>query len=210
MSMSRFLASCSGLLLAFSLQAGTVLYNSTGQSSNGADSVQNFGPLYDSFSTGTNSGAISAVEFVLNVGVGTAPGSFSVDLFADSGTTSVGGLIGNLGTIDDSSLSTSLSLIALNLANHPDLAAGTRYWIGLTSIGTDPGTSASWSWTLDTSGTGVNGEWFQNSSGTFANNTGGGYQMDVEVGGGVPEPSTLLLGVSSLAAFAFLRRRAAK
>jgi len=44
----------------------------------------------------------------------------------------------------------------------------------------------------------------------WLNNTGGGYQMDVEVGGGVPEPSTLLLGVSSLAAFAFLRRRAAK
>ena len=207
--MSRLLATCSGLLLACSLHAGTVLYDSTGQASSGSDAILSFGPLYDSFSTGTNSGALSAVEFVLQISGESAPGSFTIDLFADSGSTTVGGFIANLGTIDDSSLSCSLSLITLTLASHPNLAANARYWIGLTSTGSDPGTTAKWSWTMDTSGTGVNGEFFQNPNGTFANNAGGGYQMEVEVGG-TPEPSTLLLGVTSLLALALLRRRAAR
>ena len=213
--MSRFLMVCSGFLLACSLQAGTVLYDSTGQTPTGFDPIQSFGPLYDSFSTGANSGSLSNLEFVLSTGANTdlesmlsgdgTSASISVDLYADSGSSTVGGFLANLGTIDDSSLPSSLTLIDLTLVSNPYLDSGTRYWIGLTGSGN---TTGIWSYTTDTSGIGVNGEYFQNSVGTAPNNPDGGYQMEVEVGA-TPEPSTLLLGASTLLALALLRRRLA-
>jgi hypothetical protein len=203
--MSRFGAVCGGLFVALSMQAGTIIYDSTSQTPNGADPVATTGPLYDSFSTGLTAGNLVGLEFLLN-GDNTSEASFSVDLFADSGSTTVGLLIQNLGTIQDSSLSATDSIIDVSLVANPLLNAGTRYWIGLTGAET----TASWSWTEDTSGIGVNGEFFQNSHGTFPNNPEGGYQMQVQISDvSTPEPATLLLVTAALAALALLHRRRA-
>jgi hypothetical protein len=191
------------LLFCAGTQAGTV-YDSTGQVSVGSDPVQSFGPLYDSFSTGTVSGVLSGLQFILSGGGITADdgaGYTSVFLYADN-STAPGALIATLGTINDSSLSGSAGLIDLSLIANPSLAAGTRYWIGL--VGSN--TTALWYWTDDTSGIGVDGEFFGNANGVFPNNPDGGYQMQVTVGA-VPEPSSLALSAGALAALALLVRR---
>jgi hypothetical protein len=127
-------------------------------------------------------------------------------LYADS-STAPGALIATLGEIADSSISGPNDLFDLSLATNPVLAAGTRYWIGLVGFGT----SATWNWTLDTSGIGVAGEYFANQDGVFQDVVDGGYQMQVTVGGGaVPEPSTFALSASAFAALALLVRRRAR
>lgn len=200
--MSKSIIIWGGLLLALSLRGDTILYDSTPQASNGYDGIQSFGPLYDSFSTGANSGALSNLELLLNSPAPTDNGSFSVGLYADNGSTP-GGLISGLGTVNDSSLTSSNSLIDVALTANPILSPGTTYWIGLTGT-----TSANWSWTTDTSGVGVSGELFSNKNGTFQNNDYGGYQMKVEVGtSAVPEPSTLFISALTLAGLVLFRRR---
>jgi hypothetical protein len=184
------------VLFCAGMQAGTVVYDSTGQFPEDSDPVLSFGPLYDSFSTGTVSGTLNGLQFLLSGGgivANDGPAYTSVFLYADT-----------LGTINDSSLSGSVSLIDLSLIANPSLTAGTRYWIGL--VGSN--TTALWYWTLDTSGIGVEGGYFANQSGVHPNDPDGGYQMQVTVGeGAVPEPSSLALSAGAFAALALLVRR---
>jgi hypothetical protein len=187
------------LVVPFAANAGVIVYDSLPQSSSGSDSVGSFGPLYDSFSTGADSGPISSVSFLLS-GDNTDGGTISANLYADNSDT-VGGLISALGTISDASLTGGLSVVNLPLGSNPSLNTGTRYWIGLSTSG-----SALWSYTLDTSGTGVNGEFFRNINGTFPNNPDGGYQMQVALAS-VPEPSTFVLEMIALAALGVFARR---
>jgi len=206
--MSKLPIACGGILLAWSLQAGTI-YDSTQQIADGADPIEyagpfvSSGPLYNSFSTGATSGTLSNLELLLGAPL-VVDGLIAVGLYSDSSTTP-GGLIASLGTVDDSTLTGSYNLVTVILTANPDLSAGTRYWIGLSS----DATGARWDYTTDTSGIGVAGEYYSNSSGTSPNVDGGGYQMEVEVTS-TPEPSTFLFGASMLATLAMLRRRGAR
>ena len=206
--MSKILGLGGALVLCLSLQASPVLYDNTAAFPDGSDPIAILGPLFDSFSTGANSGALSDSEFLLS-GDPTSSGSISVDLFADNAT-SVGSLIANLGTINDSQLSGSPSLITLNLASNPQLAANTRYWIGLAG----PASSGFWSWSLDVSGVGVANEFFTN--GTNISNgippftaDNGAYQMEIAVGNSstTPEPAGLFLSGAALLTCGFVLRR---
>jgi hypothetical protein len=206
---SKILGLGGALVLCLSLQASTVLYDNTAAFPDGSDPIAFLGPLFDSFSTGANSGALSDSEFLLS-GDPTSSGSISVDLFADNAT-SVGSLIANLGTINDSQLSGSPSLITLNLASNPQLAANTRYWIGLTG----PASSGFWSWSRDISGDGVANEFLTNAV-NIANGVPpfpaeeGAYQMEIAVPSAstTPEPTSLFLsGVALLTGGFILRRR---
>jgi len=208
---SKILGLGSALVLCLSLQASTILYDNTAAFPDGSDPIAVIGPLYDSFSTGANSGALSDAEFLLS-GDPTSNGSISVDLFADSGGPSVGSLIVKLGTINDSQLSGSPGIITLNLLATPQLAANTRYWIGLTG----PNSSALWSWSLDTSGVGVASEFFTNAGNinagipSFASDQGA-YQMEIALGSPIPEPASLFLtGVALLTCGTVLRRRVSR
>ncbi len=205
--MSRLLALFGGLVLCGSLQASTVLFDNIAAFPDGSDPIAAIGPLFDSFSTGANSGALSVVEFALS-GDPTSGGSISVDLFADN-SSSAGSLLANLGMIDDSQLGSVPNVVVLNLASGPTLAANTRYWIGLTG----PSSSGAWDWSLDVTGTGVANEFLQNVFGTFAADQGV-YQMQVQISGAsnaTPEPASLFLsGVALLACGAVLKRRSSR
>jgi len=211
---SRLLVLFGALTLCTSVQASTVLFDNTFLFPDGQDLVASVGPLYDSFSTGANSGFLSNAEFLLS-GDATSSGSISVDLYTDSGILSdmgastVGSFIINLGTIADSQLSAVPSVVAVNLVSNPALAPNMRYWIGLTG----PNSTAGWAWTLDTTSAGIGSEneFFQNTFDSFPNSDGG-YQMEVEVSSAssnTPEPASLLLsGVALVTCSIALRRRA--
>jgi hypothetical protein len=105
--------------------------------------------------------------------------------------------------VQDSSLTNSLGTYFFDLSQSQLLAPNTRYWIGLSS--TD-NSVANWSWTVDTSGIGVSGEYFANVNGVFTNNNGA-YQMQIS-GDVVPEPATLVtLGTGMVGVLASFRRK---
>jgi hypothetical protein len=197
-------------------RAGTItLYNNLSATSGGADFVaanppsnpNNVaqGPLADSFSTGASAVNLSDVKLLLGLFPnGTTTGSITVTLNSDS-STSPGAVLTTIGTINDSSLSSTLGVV--DLATSFSLAANTRYWIELS---TSNNSSAQWSWSNDTSGVGVANEFFFNEHGA-APNSNGPYQMEVTAQTattGVPEPSTLtLLGIGSLSLLGYGWRR---
>src|ERR1035441_8634339 len=71
------------LVVPFAANAlDVIVYDSLPQSSGGSDLVGSFGPIYDSFSTGADSGPISSVSFLLS-GDNTDGGTISANLYAD-------------------------------------------------------------------------------------------------------------------------------
>ncbi len=187
----------------------TTLYDNLYAASDGADPVGTlpdgspWGPLADSFSTGSSSFSFGDLKLLLGAGSPTDGGSITVSLFSDSGTAPASSL-DLLGTISDSALSSTPSIVDLTFGPIP-LAANTRYWIELADAGLANGDSVSWSWTYSVSGPGVGSEFFYNlASGVSPNDPNGGYQMQIAV----PEPITLsLLGAGLAGAAAFRRRR---
>ena len=172
-------------VLAFSLQAA-IIYDNTVGAPVDTDPVLGLGPLYDSF-TSPYGAQITGLALIPS-GNGNFGGSLNVGLYADQSTTP-GPLIANLGTLSDSLLSTSLATYDIALTTNLLLAAGTRYWIGLSGI-----TSTNWSFSDDLTGPGVSGEFFSNQLGTFSNEDGP-YQMRLtaDLASAIPEPGSFIL-----------------
>jgi len=201
---------CAVLSLAVALAAAAhagVVYDNTEAVSGGADPVSLsygypgsfFNGLYDSFSTGATGGVLADLKLLLT---GTPDeGSIDIALYSDS-STSPGTEIADFGTLDDSSLSTSEELYDIPTGD-PSLAPDTRYWIGLTDNSASGFSSAFWEWSADTSGAGVEDEYYANPDGVFANDPNGPYQMSVVVS---PEPTTWTLLLAGWPILAFRRR----
>ena len=137
-------------------------------------------------------------------------GMLSVGVYADS-STSPGALLDSLGTIKDSSLTTSPADYAIPVPPFP-LASG-RYWIVISS---SDGSSAAWNMTDITTGTGVSSEYFGDPFDGYVLNSSTGYgapfnqvAFEMQVDGFTPEPSTILFGAIGLAMLAAYRRRVA-
>jgi hypothetical protein len=210
--MHKLIGACGLLFLTWSLHADTtiVLYDSMDGETASQDGIAFGLPLADSFSTDEYSGPITQITLMLQ-GLSDIPGSISVELYGNGHGTSLGADLGTLGTIDDSVLPLTTAPIVLDVASSPVLQADTRYWIALT---TEPDNiTAGWGYTFDTTGTGVEDEYFQDGIGLLPNDPSGPYQMEVEIDDPdivTPEPGTLLLAGSALVAIGLTGRRKKK
>jgi len=190
-----------------------VIYDNLSQSSAGADTVNAsglvHGPLFNSFSTPTGTGAgfvLTDIQLLLSA-AGVPAGSTSIGIYSNNAAASPpmpGSLLATIGTVSDSSLSGTASVWSVSLASPLSVAAGTRYWVGLS---TNDNANGGWSYATTSNGTGVAGEYLSNSTGTFSNVGNGPYQMKVSVA--VPEPSLPVMALVGLAcgSVAMCRRR---
>jgi hypothetical protein len=185
-----------------------VIYDNLTQPSGGSDGVGTGGlvqgPLYDSFSTGTGSGfQLTSVQLLLSNGGGSA-GTTSIGIYTNNAVTSPpspGSLLATIGTVTTASLSGTASVWNVSLGSPLSLAAGTRYWVGLS---TSNNASTQWFYASSSAGTGVANEYLSNSTGNFANADIGPYQMSVNV---VPEPSVCVMALVSVASVGWGLRR---
>ena len=208
------------MLLAFAAvqtgRADDVVYNNLGGALGGTNSIgSDFGPLADSFSTGSTAFDFTNLTVSLE-GLGAGSSDIVAYLLTNNpsdpnnapypapGTAldTIGSQVVS-GTISGSQLiSFSTSLL---------LDADTRYWIELTSNNNNVG----WDWTGDTSGTGVESEFLalQYGSGVWTsgpNDPFGPFMMEVSGAVPTPEPSTivlLLVGMAVLLGAGMLRKR---
>lgn len=155
----------------------SILFNSLSAATEGADSIAQYGPLGQSFSTGASPGALSDVMVKLGVanlrGTG---GSITVALFGDAGNRP-GQMLATVGTLPDTSLPTSQQYQNFDfpLSQPYTLSANTRYWIGLA---TTTASEAAWAYTNNTSGVGVATEYLYYNGKVYPSN-GDAYQMQV-------------------------------
>jgi hypothetical protein len=181
------------------------------------------GPEGDSFSTGSSPFMVTQVALKLQ---GVQDGeSFNISLYSDNATscTSVpvctGGPLAplySIVTMDDDSLSTTLTNYVFVLGTPQTLAANTRYWIIASSANNS---QTLWSYTEDLSGTGITGEFNTDIGGPLPNadlpgcltgpnnsNSCTPFQLQV-TGSAVPEPGTFaLLGLAILSIAARTRK----
>ena len=151
--------------------SGTVLFNSLASPITGAVSVDVIDPWAASFSTGAVAVTLSDVKLGLFFDVslgGQASGKLVVSLDSDS-STAPGTVITTLGTITHSSLPTSAAgTLDLSAFAPVSLTAHTRYWIDLT----DSDIGVQWTATSATTGTGVAGEFIDNSNKATSDSAG--------------------------------------
>ena len=213
MSRSYFLTACTVLFcLAASFvgrsAAAQTIYDSIGGVENGGDplsALTGAGPLLADLFIAPGAVSLSAVTLNLEFSAGASPtGSASLDLFSDGGAAGPGSLLQHIGTINDTTLTSSFALYTVTDLTPYALTAGTAYYIGLT----DAGSSGVLGNTLDPTVLArpdvTAGGFYYNNGGVQAN-SGGPYEIRVSA---VPEPGSLALLIGlSLTGAAFLSRR---
>ena len=155
----------------------TVLFNSLGAATEGADSIAQYGPLDQSFSTGASPGALSDVMIKFGVAdLRGSGGSITIALYSDAGTRP-GQMLVQIGTLADTSLPTSQQYQNFDfpLSQPYALSPNTRYWIGLS---TTSASEAAWAYTNNTSGVGVATEYLYYNGKVYPSN-GDAYQLQV-------------------------------
>jgi hypothetical protein len=163
----------SGLMQGFA-PPGTpnVLFDSTVNANDaGADTLFPNDNLFASFSTGGTPITLGLLQFLLDDPSPGDGGTIDVTLWSD-----LGGApdiqIDDLGNIPDASLSPGGSLISLTVNDGLVLAAGTRYWIEMTS--NSFATSSEWDLASGNAGTGVSSEFIDAYGNVFVNGGGAG------------------------------------
>lgn len=197
----------------------TVIFNSLNAATEGADSIAQYGPLGQSFSTGAAPGNLTDVMIKLGVAqLGGAAGvkrhavgasfpklaprvsanaSITVALFSDAGQRP-GQMLATLGTLADTSLPTSQQYQNFDFPlNQPyTLSPNTRYWIG---IATTSDSEAAWAYTDNTSGVGVGTEFLEYAGKVYPSN-GDAYQMQITTATPPSTPAPTLTSVVDVAA----------
>jgi hypothetical protein len=164
-------------------RADIILYDHLAPASTHSDSVAQFSPLADSFSTGSTAVLLTDVKVILDGAPG-PPGSTIVQLLGDA-STHPGAVLANIATLNNSSLSFAPTTFDFPLATPYPLNPNTRYWVGLSSVG---GSTADWHY----GGPAVPGEFFSGHGSVFPATSP--YQMQVRgTADPVPEPGSLAL-----------------
>jgi hypothetical protein len=160
------------------------------------------GPLAASFTNGASSFLFNNLEMSLLAVVPKDGGSVTVTLRSDSAT-SPDAVLDTLGTIPDSSLTSSNSFVDFSSFGTITLAASTRYWIEIAdSVGTS---SISWQYATGNGGLGAGNE-FYFYGGNVLPDTYGGYLMAV-TGSEAPEPANAGIAFVGLGILAVSTRR---
>lgn len=226
-----------GGALAWTSQAqAAVIYDNLSFPTTFADSVRavnptngasSDGPLADSFSTGNYS--LTLTDIKVNVlretrADGVAGAYTVVGLFSDSNT-SPGTLLATLGTINDTDIARTATVVDLPQTLGTYLAPNTRYWIklftttnsrlGWSAAGGD-GSGSTYGTAPDQFGLGGLGEYFYAGGaialgyGTDVFETGPApyYPYLLRISGNIPEPATMaVLGIGMLGLGLVRRRR---
>lgn len=208
-----FLACVGALLFACVANADSSPFNNLSASSDGADPVSLAAPVGDSFSTGSSPFSLTSVTVELQTGslqalvanaFSSPDGSVTMTLLSNAAGPTPGAVLDTIGTLSDSSVTSSLADYTFTLATPYTLAANTTYWIELTS---DDGSSIFWSYSFDTSGTGVGDQYYIDILGVEPNSDGP-YQMAVNGNfAQVPEPGVLLMLAAGIGAILLLKSR---
>ncbi len=154
------------------------LFDSTADIFGFGDSVEQTAGLGASFSTATDSVALSDLTLVLYDSTPNDGDDIQVTLWTDNGD-SPGTELATLADIQDSSLQPSTTDVNLTITNSPVLNPNTRYWIELQS---NTGTgNAIWAGTNGDAGTGVSSEFEDVYGSISANSSGqGSFLMEVQ------------------------------
>src|SRR5579859_1092952 len=232
--MSRIPALIAGAL-TLSVATGAnaaVFYNNLGVAIVVQDSTGVHGPQYASFTDASLT--VDTVQVLLSNTGSNLAGDVQVGIYDDDGNNipnGGGGLEAILGTVNDSSLSATPSLITFGGAGVNALGislCGTgscvtgddRFWIGLSDVSPAGSTGIAWQFATDATGLGVAGEFTNFNANTLPNGDGSGataqpFMMCVSANGAgraceVPEPSSygiIGLGLIGLGLLHGMRRR---
>lgn len=151
------------------------------------------GPLYASFSTQGSPFSLSNFNVLVNGG-GIDIGTYYIAIYADNGSTAPGALLYKSGNFNDIDLPNDPNVVNFSFAPIA-LAANSRYWISLGSVGDS---ELIWHFSFDLIGTtGVAGEFWKNAVGD-GSNVDGAYLMQIS-SSEVPLPAALPLFATILA-----------
>lgn len=187
---TALLAAAAFMAVAMPSAHAGLIYDNLGSTQAGADPVQSYGPLANSFNTGSNAGLLAGITALLKSGSDQLIGNVQVKLLADNGMTPGNELV-SLGSLLSSSVSTaafaSYSFMPVTAFN---LAANTTYWVQIKAA--QP-VDIEWSWSTDLTALGVSGQAsYSKELGVLPNASAGPYQMSVSIAA-VPEPTSAAL-----------------
>ena len=187
----------------------TVLFNNIGlprTAISGGISIS--GAPYGSFSTGSQAAVLNSLELELTSQNPLDGGSVRFALYSNSGSGPTGRPT-LLGSVADSALSSSVGVYSVSVS--ANLAANTRYWIGLAQSGGVAGNDL-WNYVSSSAGTGVSTEYdyYTLNSPALSPNTMAQavYLMGVSASTvPVPEPSPLLWMIAPLTVLGLVQAR---
>ena len=159
-----------------------IIYDNLPMATDGNDNAYagGYGPLSDSFSTGSQALSLSSITLPLRYDGTHRPvgGNFFVLLQATTGgDIGPGQFLKLIASVNDTSLTSTSTPYTYNLDTPYSLDANTRYWVTV-QAGAAGDTSAQWAYNSTTPLTalGVTGEFFSNNAGTYST-VDGPYKM---------------------------------
>lgn len=184
------------------------LYDNLSATNGGFASISSAdnGPLADSFSTGATAVDLTDIKLLVGAANPNDGEGFFAAIFTDN-STGPDALLGVVGIVPNSSLTTSLTIVDLPQGPGELLQANTRYWVEL--IDPFAPTSSFWGYDSVNTGIGVANEYNYYAGSVSANSAFTPYQMQVNVAP-VPEPMTwvmMLFGFFGLGAMSRSIRR---
>lgn len=195
--------------MPWSSAGATVLFNNIGLPRTPiAGGIPVSGGPYASFSTGSQGAVLTSLELELLSQNPLDGGTLRFSIFANSGSGPTGRPT-VLGSVLDSALSASAGVYSFSV--RANLAANTRYWIGLAQTGGVTGNDL-WNYVSSSAGTGVSSEYdyYTSNSPALSPNlmAQAVYLMGVSASTvPVPEPSPLLWITVPLAALGLAQAR---